>query len=135
MNEFMYCFQISKLIIFEVNYYTLNTNKTPYFSTSANRFIKSKRDYAECGQVQEYLLPKGSQARKFYDKWCCLHLRNLSKEEYKEIISDIEELKAQYNYIESKSSCFREKQDGIKIHIPFYEVVELSKIKLKINEE
>lgn len=31
MKEFMYCFQISKLIVFEVEYYTLGNNKTPYF--------------------------------------------------------------------------------------------------------
>lgn len=35
MKEFMYCFQISKLIVFEVEYYTLGGNKAPYFSTSA----------------------------------------------------------------------------------------------------
>lgn len=27
MKEFMYCFQISKLIVFEVEYYTLGGNK------------------------------------------------------------------------------------------------------------
>lgn len=45
MKEFMYCFQISKLIVFEVEYYTLGGNKAPYFSTSAAEFIRSKRDY------------------------------------------------------------------------------------------
>ena len=29
MKEFMYCFQISKLITFEVNFYTLGTNSAP----------------------------------------------------------------------------------------------------------
>lgn len=38
MKEFMYVFQISKLITFEVEFYTLGTNSAPYFSTSANEF-------------------------------------------------------------------------------------------------
>lgn len=61
MKEFMYCFQISKLIVFEVEYYTLGGNKTPYFSTSAAEFIRSKRDYNRCGQAQRELLPKHSR--------------------------------------------------------------------------
>lgn len=46
MKEFMYCFQISKLIVFEVEYYTLGGNKAPYFSTSAaeNLSINSARN-------------------------------------------------------------------------------------------
>lgn len=43
MKEFMYVFQISKLITFEVNFYTLGTNSAPYFSTSANKFCRSKK--------------------------------------------------------------------------------------------
>lgn len=52
MKEFMYCFQISKLIVFEVEYYTLGTNSAPYFSTSANEFCRSKLDYTRGGQAQ-----------------------------------------------------------------------------------
>lgn len=66
MKEFMYCFQISKMIVFEVEYYTLGSNKAPYFSTSAAEFIRSKRDYSRCGQAQAALLPKGSPARRFW---------------------------------------------------------------------
>lgn len=66
MKEFMYCFQISKMIVFEVEYYTLGSNKAPYFSTSAAEFIRSKRDYNRCGQAQAALLPKGSPARRFW---------------------------------------------------------------------
>lgn len=69
MQEFMYCFQITKMIVFKVEYYTLCDDKTPHFSTSAARFIRSKRDYRECGQAQDRLLPKGSLARRFYEKW------------------------------------------------------------------
>lgn len=49
MKEFMYVFQISKLITFEVNFYTLGTNSAPYFSTSANEFCRSKLDYTRGG--------------------------------------------------------------------------------------
>lgn len=123
MKEFMYCFQISKMIVFEVEYYTLGSNKAPYFSTSAAEFIRSKRDYSRCGQAQAALLPKGSPARRFWQKWDPLHLKDLTPEEYKEMIADIEQLKARYNYIEDVRDTFR----GFRSSIPFYKVVELSK--------
>ena len=106
MKEFMYCFQIDKMTVFEVRFYTLSTNKTPYFSTSAARFIRSKRDYSQCGQAQKSVLPLHSAARRFYDKWDRLHLHNLTPEEYAEMIADIEDLKARYNYIEDVRDCF-----------------------------
>lgn len=47
MKEFMYVFQISKLITFEVNFYTLGTNSAPYFSTSAIEELKTRYNYIE----------------------------------------------------------------------------------------
>lgn len=127
MQEFMYCFQIDKMTIFEVRFYTLSTNKTPYFSTSAARFIRSKRDYSTCGQCQKNVLPQYSVACHFFNKWDKLHLHNLTQKEYAEIIADIEGLKAVYNYIEDVRECFGRSVGCYKTHIPFYEVVELSK--------
>lgn len=127
----MYCFQINKITIFEVRFYTLSTNKTPYFSTSAARFICSKRDYDTCGQCQECVLPKNSAAYYFFDKWDKLHLHNLTKEEYAEIIADIEELKAKYNYIEDIQDCFGRSVGCYDTHISFDEIVELSKLTPK----
>lgn len=127
MKEFMYCFQIDKMTVFEVYFYTLSTNTTPHFSTSAARFIRSKRDYSMGGQAQEKLLPKHSTARSFYDKWDRLHLHNLTHEEYAEMTADIEALKARYNYIEDVRDCFGRSAGCYKTHIPFNEVVELSK--------
>ena len=131
MKEFMYCFQIDKMTVFEAKFYTLSTNKTPYFSTSAARFICSKRDYDICGQCQERVLQKNSTARKFYDKWNKLNLHKLTEEEYAEIISDIEKLKLTYNYIENIRECFGRSARCYKTHIPFYEIVELSKLTPK----
>lgn len=131
MKEFMYCFQIDKMTVFEVEFYTLSTNKTPHFSTSAARFIHSKRDHDTCGQAQERVLPKHSAARRFYDKWDHLHLHNLTQEEYTEITSDIEELKNRYNYIEDIRDCFGQSAGCYKTHISFHEIVELSKLTPK----
>lgn len=131
MKEFMYCFQIDKMTVFEVEYYTLGGNKSPYFSTSAARFIRSKRDYSECGQAQERLLPKHSAARRFYDKWDRLHLHNLTPEEYAEMAADIEELKTRYNYIEDVRDCFGRSAGCYKTHLSFYDIVELSKLTPK----
>lgn len=131
MKEFMYCFQLDKMTVFEVSFYTLSTNTTPHFSTSAARFIRSKRDYSECGQAQERLLPKHSAARRFYDKWDRLHLHNLTPEEYEEMTADIEELKARYNYIEDVRDCFGRSAGCYKTHLSFHEIVELSKLTPK----
>lgn len=130
MKEFMYCFQIDRMTVFEVEYYTLSTNKTPYFSTSAARFIRSKRDYSACGQVQ-HILPRHSAARRFYEKWDHLHLHDLTPEEYAEMIVDIEVLKTRYNYIEDVRECFGQSAGCYKTHIPFNQIVELSKLTPK----
>ena len=42
MKEFHAVFQLSKTIIFEVNFYTLSTNQTPHFSTNAAQFARKK---------------------------------------------------------------------------------------------
>lgn len=131
MKEFMYCFQLDKMTVFEVEYYTLSTNTTPHFSTSAARFIRSKRHYSECGQAQERLLSKHSAARRFYDKWNRLHLHNLTPEEYAEMTTDIEALKARYNYIEDVRDCFGRSAGCYKTHLSFHDIVELSKLTPK----
>ncbi len=127
MKEFMYCFQLDKMTVFEVAFYTLGTNTMPHFSTSAARFIRSKRNYSESGQAQERLLPKYSIARHFYDKWDRLHLHNLTPKEYAEMTADIEVLKARYNYIKDVRDCFGQSARCYKANIPFREIVELSK--------
>lgn len=113
-REFNYTFQINKTVIFEVSYYTLGTNKSPYFSTSAAVFNRLKSDFNQCGQCQEDLL--FGDAKKFFYKFDSLHLKDLSENDYISIIEDIELLKAKYNYIDNCS---------------FYNQRELSKMKLK----
>lgn len=119
-KEFLYVFQITKLITFEISYYTLGKNKSPYFATSTFEFIRSKRDYKTGGQNQEKLLPKDSLAYNFYKKWDCLHLHDLTEREYKAITKDIELLKNNYNFLYKIPTPYH-------TNISFYEIVELSK--------
>ena len=126
-KEFKYCFQITKLIMFEVEYYTLGSNKSPYFVTEANEFFKNKKDYKSGGQAQDRLLPKNSIARQFWEKWDKKHLKDLSDEEYREVAKDIEELKEKYNYIEYIKDTFKGKYENFS----FGEIVLLSKADLK----
>lgn len=126
-KEFKYCFQITKSVMFEVEYYTLGNNKTPYFATSANKFVKNKKDYECAGQAQDRILPKNSIVRQFWEKWDKKHLKDLSNDEYREIIKDIEELKEKYNYIERIKDTFRGEYDNFS----FWEEVLLSKAELK----
>ena len=123
-KEFLAVFQLSKMIVFEVDYYTLSSNRTPHFSTSAAQFVRNKRDYNQCGQAQNDLLPLGSAARSFYLKWDEKHLQDLTEQEYTEMIQDLETLKEKYNHI------FRELDESKKPYSPrisFYDTVELSK--------
>lgn len=126
-KEFKCCFQITKLVMFKVEYYTLGNNKNPYFATSADKFFKNKRDYESGGQAQDHLLPKNSTARQFWEKWDKKHLKDLSDDEYREITKDIEELKKKYNYIESIKTTFK----GGYEDFSFWEEVLLSKKELK----
>jgi len=125
-KEFKYVFQITKMITFEVSYYTLGNNSSPYFSTSANEFIRSKRDYNRCGQAQNDLLTKG-EAKQFFKKWDELHLKDLTENQYDELLDDIEILKDKYNYIEKIKDTFENVYDNFS----FYQIVELSKQELK----
>ena len=121
-TEFHAMFEITRNIIFEVAYYTLGSNSNAHFTTSANLLNRPKSDYKQCGQAQESLLPQGSPARLFYEKWDKLHLSDLTEAEHEDLAFDLEVLALRYN-----SEIFSNRLD----HIPFYKVVELSKQILK----
>lgn len=99
MQEFIAVFQISKTILFYINYYTLLDNLTPHFATSVTQFCRSKRDFTSAGQGQDCLLPLCSKARKFWKKWDKHHLAELTPDLYAEMCRDLEELKEEYNYL------------------------------------
>lgn len=124
-KEFKSVFQITKMITFEVNYYTLGNNNKPYFTTSAQEFIRSKRDYKRCGQCQKDVL--NGVAKSFYNYWDNKHLQDLTQQEYNKLIIDLEKLKERYNHIYIEQDTFK----GGNRDIRFREVVELSKQDLK----
>lgn len=99
LESFKYAFQITKTVIFNVEYYRLGNNDSKYFTTSAIQFCRNKKDYNICGQCQDKTLPEGA-AREFYIKWNKLHLKDLTNDQYQEIKKDIEILKHKYNYLE-----------------------------------
>jgi hypothetical protein len=106
-QEFFFTLQLSKTIIFNIEYSTLGNNNKPRFVTSADEFNKSKSDYNRCGQCQDYLLPDFKLAFDFYQKWNFKHLDDLNSFEYDKMILDIKLLSEKYNYIlESKDINF-----------------------------
>ena len=115
-----WAFQISKTIIFEVEYTQLRGNKTPDFSTQANKFNRPKTDWERCGQAQEALLPKSGEAYKFWKKWDKKHCQDLTDEEYNDLLKDIELLKECYNFIEQEQDESLNKE-----FLTFYELKEL----------
>lgn len=124
MKEFNVCFQMSKMILFEVSYYTLGSNRNPYFATSACAFIRSKRDFERCGQAQEDLLKRFPTAYNFYKKWDVFHLKQLTQEQYSEMRKDLCVLEQKYN------TLLLEMEDGVQLkpsHFSFYQLVEFSK--------
>lgn len=114
-KEFKLTFQITRKIIFEVKYYTLGSNKNPYFSTSSAEFNQPKSDFKQCGQCQDELLKGHSIAKLFYKKWDKKHLSDLTTKEYEELIIDLELLKEKYNYIESDSFYLQRELSKMKI--------------------
>lgn len=113
---FLYAFQLSKKIIFEVHYYTLGSNEEDtYFSTSAVEFNQPKTDYT----IYEEANLSG-QALEFYNKWNYLHHKNPNNQEYMQILEDIEDLKQRYNYLEIID------KEGFRGKIP---IIEFNRIK------
>ena len=124
MKEFNACFQMSKMILFKVSYYTLGNNQSPYFSTSAYEFVRNKRGFCRGGQAQEILLKRFPKAYSFYKKWDVFHLKQLTQEQYNEMRKDLCILEQKYN------NLFLETEDGSKLkpdHFSFYQLVDLSK--------
>ena len=66
---------------FVIEYYRLGTNRCPHFSTTYDG-----------SQRQEYIHGY-HPASSFYHKWDHFHLHELTLEEYKELMEDIQELK------------------------------------------
>lgn len=97
-NEFHVTFALSKTKMFSVSYYTLGSNSHPYFTTSAEVFNRPKSDYNRCGQCQEDVLKDYRTALNFYRKWDEMHLKELSEEEYTELLEDLEKLFTKYPY-------------------------------------
>lgn len=110
--EFMYAFQITRKIIFEVRYSTIGSNSRPDFATSAEEFNQPKTDYDRCGQCQDDILPDGP-AKEFYAKWDYCHLHDLNDAQWQEVVEDIETLKQRYNYIEEIQDTFAGGRTGI----------------------
>lgn len=124
MREFQAVFQLSKTIIFEVKYYTLDTNKKPYFATSAAQFARNKQDFTMCGQAQNELTKSFFPARSFFQKWDKYHLKDLTPAQYEELQTDLQTLKNRYNYI------YEELDESKKPYSPrfsFYRLAEWTK--------
>lgn len=62
--------------------------------------------------------------RKFYEKWEKKHLKDLTDDEYVELLEDLEILKSKYNYIEEETTKYYNSFN-------FEDLVELSKRPIK----
>lgn len=119
-NEFHVTFALSKTKMFNVSYYTLGNNKTPYFSTSAEVFNRPKTDYSQCGQCQKEVLKGYKTAMDFYKKWDIEHLNQIDNTKYNELLNDLEALFNKYPYI-----LHEKNETGLK-EIRFSEVKNFS---------
>lgn len=126
-KEFIASFQLSKKIIFNVDFYTLGNNSCPHFSTSVFEFNQPKTDYCSGGQAQEDLTKGFYIVRKFWKKWDKKHLQDLTEEEYADLIIDLEKMKQTYNYLWSELD---EEKKPYNPRFSFSRMKELSKMKL-----
>lgn len=99
MANYHFAFQITRKIVFEVEYYTLANNPRPYFTTSAAEFNQPKTDFQICGQCQRDLLT--GKTKVFHNTFDQYHLEDLTTEQWQQILAAITELKATYNFVES----------------------------------
>lgn len=104
--EFHIVIALSKTETFSIDYYTLASNPNPHFSTTCEVFNKPKTDYNMCGQCQKDVLKSYPIALNFFNKWDVMHLKDLTIEEYNELMMDIETVLSRYPYI------IRKKVDG-----------------------
>lgn len=131
--EFHIAFALSRMIIFEVSYYTLRDNKTPYFTTSVYEFNQPKTDWKSGGQGQDRLLPDFPRAYTFYKKWDGYHLSVMTRNVFEEMWEDVLELCKNYNYLliaESHPEWKYYKDNGFG----FYREKALSMIPIKKTE-
>lgn len=124
-TEFHYAFQITRLNILFVDYYTLGGNRHPYYATSAWEYCRSKMGVTRAGQCQGHATR--GYSRRFWKEFDHLHLRDLSGAEYVLLLSRLEDLKARYNHISEKRRTFA----GTSYHLPDWKVRELSMMDLK----
>lgn len=92
--------QLSKTKIFEVCYHVVGSNDAPYFATSAMEFCRNKRDYRRCGQAQDDITKGFATARNFWKKWDKCHIKDLTDEQYTEMIADLKVLMEEYNFVQ-----------------------------------
>lgn len=122
-KEFKAVFQLSKTIIFEVEYYTLENNSHPYFTTRASQFVRNKRAFSRCGQCQADILT--GAAKRFWGKWDTLHLKDLTAEQYAEMFEDLKNLCVLYNFMYSEYDETKKPYTFTGFH--FSDLVEFSK--------
>ena len=103
MDSFHYVFQLSKKIVFEVNYYLLDNNNNKHYTTSAAEFNQPKTDYRQCGQAQKELLKSFPLALNFYRRFDELHIKDLTESQYDEILIGLDKLKYAYNFLYSNN--------------------------------
>lgn len=121
-KEFLYAFCISRTRVFFVEYYTLDTNARPYFVTRAAEFNRPKTDYKRGGQAQDDVCT--GSARKFWRKWGALHCKDLTNDQYTELLQDIEELKKAYpHHIEKQLDATKRPYSP---RISFYDIKKMS---------
>lgn len=123
-NEFRCALMVDRSTVFEVRYATLGRNAAPYFATDAGRLNPRRTDYTECGQAQNHLLPVGSDARRFWEKWDAKHLCRLTDEERAEVWADLQGLMGRYGHIAITSDGFG--ADDAR-DIRFSDIVDLSR--------
>lgn len=127
VHEFHCAFEVSRMVIFEVSYSTLGSNEHPYFSTCACEFNHQKTGWNRCGQAQGVLLRNGV-ARRFWERWDARHLSQLTDEEFVEMRSDLDALKARYNFVEEENV---EDSPHNGENLRFSTVRDLSRLPLK----
>lgn len=120
--RFNIAFQITKYILFEVDFSKIGSNDVPHFSEYVIMFSHQKTGYMSCFRGQENALPLVSAAKIFYKEWYKYQMVDImDSATYKKLLCDLDGLKEKYNYIERFDNR----------RLTFYQLKKLSMLPLK----
>jgi 5'(3')-deoxyribonucleotidase len=93
-QSFICLFHISKTKLFKVSYLQFKGNTHKYYITGISSYTPIKGFHSKCQTQYKYL---SNEAKTFYDKWYSFQTKDLTIQQYLQLVNDLEKLTKHYN--------------------------------------